>query len=184
MFIFAQKCVDMELKIINFIDENGKQIADTENVTGKIGDTYTSKEKEIKGYILTKTPENANGTMKDEKTIVDYVYKTKDAKVIVKYVDSNNKEISESKTINGKYFEKYDTSGKTISGYSLKKTPENASGIMNEDEIIVTYVYEKKVTELPKTGNTKTIIISGIGIISIYAIVIKKILKSDKYRGY
>ncbi|MBP3832108.1 MAG: MucBP domain-containing protein [Clostridia bacterium] len=170
--------------VINYIDENGKQIADTENVTGKIGDTYTSKEKEIKGYILTKTPENANGTMKDEKTIVDYVYKTKDAKVIVKYVDSNNKEISESKTINGKYFEKYDTSGKTISGYSLKKTPENASGIMNEDEIIVTYVYEKKVTELPKTGNTKTIIISGIGIISIYAIVIKKILKSDKYRGY
>lgn len=170
--------------VINYIDENGKQIADTENVTGKIGDTYTSKEKEIKGYILTRTPENANGTMKDEKTIVDYVYKTKDAKVIVKYVDSNNKEISESKTINGKYFEKYDTSGKTISGYSLKKTPENASGIMNEDEIIVTYVYEKKVTELPKTGNTKTIIISGIGIISIYAIVIKKILKSDKYRGY
>lgn len=170
--------------VINYIDENGKQIADTENVTGKIGDPYTSKEKEIKGYTLVKTPENANGTMNDEKTIVDYVYKTKDAKVIVKYLDSDNKEISKSKTINGKYFDKYDTSGKTISGYSLKKTPENASGIMDEDEIIVTYVYEKKVTELPKTGNTKAILISSICMIGMYAIVIKKILKSDKYTGY
>lgn len=170
--------------VINYIDENGKQIESTENVTGKIGDTYTSKEKEIKGYILTKTPENANGTMQDENTIVNYVYKEKDAKVIVKYVDSNNKEISDSNVINGKYFQKYDTSGKTISGYSLKKTPENASGIMNEDETIVTYVYEKNVTELPKTGHTKTIIIASICIIGMYAIVIRRILGSDKYRGY
>ena len=172
--------------VINYLDENGKQIASSLNLTGKIGDAYTSNKKDIEGYVLTKTPENAKGIMEEETTIVDYIYKEKDARVIVKYVDSNNKEISKSNTISGKYFDKYDTSGKTISGYSLKKTPYNASGTMDEDETIVTYVYEKTKNDmtLPDTGHTPKIVLLSIFILSINAIVIKKILKSDKYNGY
>ena len=57
---------------------------------------------------------------------------------------------------------------------------------MDEDETIVTYVYEKTKNDmtLPDTGHTPKIVLLSIFILSINAIVIKKILKSDKYNGY
>ena len=111
----------------------------------------------------------------------------KDAKVIVKYVDSNNKEISSRDTINGKLFQSYTTSGKSINGYKLKTTPTNASGKMNEAETVVTYVYEDVTIApiiLPQTGDSSPLIILSILAVCICAFVFKKILKSDKYKWH
>ena len=132
----------------NYIDEDGKQISKSEPKTGKIGDEYTTESKEIEGYELTAVPVNSSGKMTVEPTIVNYVYKLKDAKVIVKYVDTDGKEISDNTTINGKYFGEYDTSGKEIANYKIAKIPENSSGVMNKDEITVIYVYDLKSTSV------------------------------------
>ncbi|HFI0240481.1 TPA: MucBP domain-containing protein, partial [Streptococcus suis] len=41
---------------------------------GKVGDSYTSEGKVIKGYLLKEVPSNATGTMVEGGTIVTYVY--------------------------------------------------------------------------------------------------------------
>ncbi|PEF44623.1 hypothetical protein CON22_20790 [Bacillus cereus] len=55
-------------------DEDGKEVAPSEKLTGKEGETYKSKAKEIKDYTLKETPTNANGEFTSEAQTVRYVY--------------------------------------------------------------------------------------------------------------
>lgn len=52
----------------NYVDQNGKQIADPAVVAknAKDGDKYTSTAKVIDGYYLTATPSNATGWREDD----------------------------------------------------------------------------------------------------------------------
>ena len=129
---------------VNYLDEDGKQIADSVPKDGKVGDDYTSEQKEIDGYEIKTVPDNAKGKMKEEPTIVNYIYKLKPAKVIVKYVDTKGKEIADGTTIDGKFFDKYETESKDIPNYKLITVPENATGTMDKAETTVTYVYDLK----------------------------------------
>lgn len=67
-------------------------------------------------------------------------------KVIIKYIDEETgKEISKQDIIEGIINTSYETNSKQIEGYELleNKLPENAKGIMTEDDIIVIYYYKK-----------------------------------------
>lgn len=70
--------------------------------------------------------------------------------VITKFVDANGNELADSVTATGLVGSSYITTAKPISGYTLKTTPQNASGLYINGTITVTYVYEKNTT----TGNT------------------------------
>lgn len=70
--------------------------------------------------------------------------------VITKFVDANGNELTDSVTATGLVGSSYITTAKPISGYTLKTTPQNASGLYINGTITVTYVYEKNTT----TGNT------------------------------
>lgn len=128
----------------NYKDESGQKIAESETINGKVLDHYQTTEKSIYGYELTKTPTNATGTMTEAPITVDYIYRLKDAKVTVKWVDDSGKDLATSQNITGKVFDQYNTEEKTFYGYRLTATPENASGTMTEEPITVTYVYTKK----------------------------------------
>lgn len=134
--------------IANYVDEKGKEIADTETMKGKVFDAYQTKSKDIYGYELVKIPDNHSGTMKEEPVIVMYRYRLKEATVIAKYVDKEGKELAESETIKGKVFEHYQTESKEIYGYQLKEKPENQVGTMKEEPITVIYVYQLKDTSI------------------------------------
>ena len=129
--------------VVNYITEDGQPMCDAVTITGKVFDEYETEEKSFTGYELTAMPENASGTMSEETIVVNYIYKLKDASVLVQYVDDKGTKLTDDVTINGKCFEIYTTEAKDFYGYTLTETPFNASGRMGEEQIIVTYVYTK-----------------------------------------
>ena len=129
--------------VAQYVDEEGKELAEKETIPGKVFDQYQTQTKDIYGYQLTKTPENQAGTMKEEPTIVTYLYQLKDATVVVRYIDEEGKEITDSETIKGKVFDSYTSNAKIIKGYALIETPSNATGTMEEKKTSVVYRYRK-----------------------------------------
>ncbi|RSU09026.1 MucBP domain-containing protein, partial [Vagococcus elongatus] len=61
--------------IVKYVDESGKELAESEELTEKVGIVYETKAKAIDGYELVDTPVNATGTYTEEEIVVTYVYK-------------------------------------------------------------------------------------------------------------
>ncbi|UWF31802.1 BspA family leucine-rich repeat surface protein [Lactiplantibacillus plantarum] len=62
--------------------------------------------------------------------------------VLVKYVDGDGVEIADEETSSGTSGDAYQTTAKTIDGYTLHTTPTNATGTYDASTITVTYVYD------------------------------------------
>lgn len=62
---------------VNYQDELGAKISETEVLTGEIGETYTTVAKTIDGYTLIKSPINASGIFNENPQTVTYVSITK-----------------------------------------------------------------------------------------------------------
>ena len=77
-------------------------------------------------------------------------------KVVVSYVDTNGTSIADSVTKTGNAGTSYTTSAKTISGYTLKTTPSNATGTYTSATISVKYIYTKNATTSYKPVITLT----------------------------
>ncbi|NMP59795.1 WxL domain-containing protein [Enterococcus mundtii] len=60
--------------IIKFVDQDGLEILQSENLTGLVGDNYQTAYREISGYTLSEIPENSSGLFTEETQIVKYVY--------------------------------------------------------------------------------------------------------------
>ncbi|WP_409021626.1 MucBP domain-containing protein [Dellaglioa sp. P0083] len=129
---------------VKYVDENGKSVADSKELTGDFGDVYTSDAAVVSGWTLKETPSNASGKFTADKQTVTYVYERADAAdVTVKYVDTDGKELATSDALSGKVSNPYSTTAKNIAGWTLKETPTNATGTFTETAQTVTYVYEK-----------------------------------------
>ena len=63
--------------------------------------------------------------------------------VVVKYVDESGNDIATSTSLTGNVGSSYSTSAVSVSGYTLKTTPTNATGTYTSSTITVTYVYSK-----------------------------------------
>ncbi|MBC1402647.1 MucBP domain-containing protein [Listeria booriae] len=59
---------------VQYVDESGTAIAPQDILTGKFGQSYTSKAKVLSGYVLTETPMNATGIFTDQAQTVRYRY--------------------------------------------------------------------------------------------------------------
>ncbi|ECC1497535.1 cell surface protein [Listeria monocytogenes] len=136
---------------VNYVDEAGAEIHESQTVSGNVGDDYdvTTPEFElsIDKYELDteQMPTNGIGTLSSEAQTVTYVYKKMEgAPVTVKYVDENDNEITTSDTLTGKLDDSYQTKAKDIAGFTLDKSklPANASGVFEKDAQTVTYVYQ------------------------------------------
>ena len=177
--------------IATYSDEDGNKLADDVNVKTDeyAGEDYTTEAKQIRPiydvetvngltktttttYELIKTPENANGKVVAETTIVvPYVYRkvvTVDIKgsVIATYKDEEGNILaSEEKVITnqnaGTYYaaaakdiqasatSKVTENGRevTLITYELIKTPDNETGeVVGGETLVVPYVYRKVVT--------------------------------------
>lgn len=134
--------------VAKYVDATGKEIALRSTVSGEVGKDFKVDPKAIPGYAYQKT-EGANiGKYEAGIKTVTFVYK-EDVQaqapliggVIVKYVDSNGKEISDRVAKSGKVGEDYKTEWKTIPGYGLMSVSSNANGKFSEGISIVTYTY-------------------------------------------
>ncbi|MHC5251029.1 MucBP domain-containing protein [Listeria kieliensis] len=129
---------------VNYLDENQQPIADSETLTGNVGESYTSTPKDITGWTLTEIPNNATGTFTDQPQTVTYVYEKADGgNITVNYQDADGNELAPSETVSGKYGDAYTTTEKGITGWTLTETPSNATGTFTDQPQTVTYVYEK-----------------------------------------
>lgn len=89
--------------------------------------------------------------------------------VTSRYIDLNHPEIvlADPVVTYGTMGENYTTSAKTIEGYKLDATPENATGIINNETVDVTYYYRKKskvtINYLDTAGTklTSSIVLDG-----------------------
>ncbi|EAE7734758.1 LPXTG cell wall anchor domain-containing protein [Listeria monocytogenes] len=125
-------------------DENGNELATSETISGKSGENYQTTEKTITNYKLKEIEGQASGQFGDSDTTVTYVYEKADgAPVTVKYVDGDGNELATSNTLNGKIDAPYQSTAKSLSGWTVKTTPANANGVFTDTNQTVTYVYEK-----------------------------------------
>ena len=60
---------------VRYVNEDDEDIIPPEQLTGKIDDSYTTKNKTFKGYDLKKIPDNAEGTFTNQPQTVVYEYK-------------------------------------------------------------------------------------------------------------
>ncbi|EGK1784994.1 LPXTG cell wall anchor domain-containing protein [Listeria monocytogenes] len=125
-------------------DENGNELATSETISGKSGENYQTTEKTITNYKLKEIEGQASGQFGDSDTTVTYVYEKADgAPVTVKYLDGDGNELATSDTLNGKIDAPYQSTAKSITGWTVKTTPANANGVFTNANQTVTYVYEK-----------------------------------------
>ncbi|EAH3957224.1 LPXTG cell wall anchor domain-containing protein, partial [Listeria monocytogenes] len=131
---------------IHYVDEDNKQLSSTTEISGTIGDNYTTEPKTIEGYTLTTTPNNATGTFTTGSQTVTYVY-TKNIEaaqpITVNYVDANGKTLAPSETLNGNVGDTYKATAKQINGYTLSAEPTNATGPFTSSAQTVNYIYTK-----------------------------------------
>ena len=192
--IIRKDSIDNEEKedakvIVKYLDQNGLSIAPETVIRGKVNDKYSVDAKSIEGYKLSSSSKNTSGVMTKDEIEVLFIYDIdansdkNDGTVVVKYVDTEGKTISDSTVIKGKIGTKYDVKAKTIDGYEFTELPKNAQGkIEKYSEVILVYkkagVADAKVTVkyLDKDGleiAPENIITGKVG--EIYEISVKTI---------
>lgn len=157
-YVYTKNIVAAEPVTVNYVDDTGKMLAPSETLNGNVGDTYNATAKQIEGFTLSAEPTNATGQFTSSAQTVNYIYTKNPAPekgiVEIHYVDENNKQLSSATEISGKVGDNYSTEPKTIDGYTLKITPDNATGTFTTVSQTVTYVYTKNIeTAQPITVN-------------------------------
>ena len=133
-------------------------------------DGYTTEAKNFDLYELVEIPDNAEGQLTEETTIVNYVYRLKKGIVTVKFVDKDGNEIADSIILKGSVGTDWETSAIDIEGYFLIGN-ETATGQFELQNGEIVFVYdvisdekiEKNVIEKVQTG-------TAIGIIAILSL--------------
>ncbi|MDO4283184.1 MAG: VWA domain-containing protein [Clostridia bacterium] len=141
------------------------------------GETVTAIPKMFENYVLN---ENVEGTVLEDiigennRVVLKLYYQIQRSKVIVKYVDKNGNEIANEEIIEGIPGNKYSILRKKIEGYqAYGEDPENKEGIYADEDIVVTFIYEKESNTYEKIVDTSDInIIFYITILLVSAITI------------
>ncbi|WP_221638660.1 MucBP domain-containing protein, partial [Paenilisteria weihenstephanensis] len=142
---------------VHYTSSTGKTLAPAETLTGKLDATYTAKTREIPGYILTKQPENAQGSFTDAAQTVNFMYAATAGKPItVQYVDEQGKALAPETQLDGTFDDTYQAEAPTIAHYTLQHTPANASGTFTLASQTVTYRYAQTQGQTVTVSYTDT----------------------------
>ena len=161
---------------VKYIDENtSKEIVPSIVTTYKEGDSYDSENKALDKYTYTGDTGNTKGIVGREEIEVIYKYKKNSYGVEIRHIDqATNRIIAESTFITGLEMDEYTSNPQEIEEYELVKIPENSSGNMAVDRIVVIYEYRKNYNVLTRyidenSGNV------------LHEEVIEKYKQGDKY---
>ncbi|MCO5475791.1 hypothetical protein IGJ28_002694 [Enterococcus sp. AZ091] len=132
---------------VRHVDESGNEIANTVLLNGYQGESYIAEAKNISGWELMTTPQNAAGTFTGVDQTVVFTYKRIPAgEVLVKYVDESGNDVAESATLTGYYGDTYTAEAKTIEGWELITVPDNVSGTFSDTGQTVVFVYQRQLS--------------------------------------
>ena len=134
--------------IVEYQDEEGNDLVPKEYLSGKIDTSYETQVKQIPGWTLKTIPDNAKGKFEEYEQTVTYIYEVANAApVIVKYVDEEGNNLATPEYLYGKIGAEYATKPKVFDNWTLKVTPENATGLFNKEVQQVIYEYAQDILE-------------------------------------
>ena len=138
-----------------YIDKTTNKILDKDIFSGAVGNKLSVKAKDVEGYTLVESPEKLEYTLTEDLQIVNFYY-MKNANVIAKYLDENDKmEISEKEITKYKEGDEYSTTKKEIPNYTFTRVEGHPSGKIGRETINVNYYYkyncELKINYIDKT---------------------------------
>ena len=125
--------------------DNGK-VSEDKIIEGKVGKEYhtTPPDNVDNDYELIKVDGDPDGIITQELKTISYIYKKKNGKVIVRYVDKDsNKKLYDDEVIEGKIGDKANIKPKEVPYYNLVEEPKDIE--ITSKEQIVTYSYKKKI---------------------------------------
>ena len=125
--------------------DNGK-VSEDKIIEGKVGKEYhtTPPDNVDNDYELIKVDGDPDGIITQEPKTISYIYKKKNGKVIVRYVDKDsNKKLYDDEVIKGKIGDKANIKPKEVPYYNLVEEPKDVE--ITSKEQIVTYSYKKKI---------------------------------------
>ena len=125
--------------------DNGK-VSEDKVIKGKVGEEYhtTPPDNVDNDYELIKVDGDPDGIITQEPKTISYIYKKKNGKVIVKYIDKDsNKKLYDDEVIEGKIGDKANIKPKEVPYYNLVEEPKDVE--ITSKEQIVTYSYKKKI---------------------------------------
>ena len=125
--------------------DNGK-VSEDKIIEGKVGEEYhtTPPDNVDNDYELIKVDGDPDGVITQEPKTISYIYKKKNGKVIVKYVDKDsNKKLYDDEVIEGKIGDRANIKPKEVPYYNLVEEPKDVE--ITSKEQIVTYSYKKKI---------------------------------------
>ncbi|RJC35520.1 hypothetical protein D3B58_14560, partial [Listeria monocytogenes] len=128
--------------------------ADSQIVSGNIGDSYDVSGEEYKlkiaGYTFQEVKGEVTGILTDKEQSVTYIYtknpvKAKD--LTVNYQDVEGNKVADSQIVSGNIGDSYDVSGEEyklkIAGYTFQEVKGEVTGGLTDKEQTVTYIYTK-----------------------------------------
>lgn len=166
---------------ITYEDESGKELAISEQLTGKIGSSYQIEQKAIEGYVLKEIQGSKTGYFTEANQQVRLIYAkttTDEQKTIIPDKPTTDK--------NGKNFTKPEkrldeiTNKPIISGNSKKPELKPIVATRAAAKQAADQVTEKSNLQLPATGDTSTIFYPLIGLLMISTIYLFKRKKRTK----
>jgi len=125
--------------------DNGK-VSEDKVIEGKVGEEYhtTPPDNVDNDYELIKVDGDPDGVITQEPKTISYIYKKKNGKVIVRYVDKDsNKKLYDDEVIEGKIGDKANIKPKEVPYYNLVEELKDVE--ITSKEQIVTYSYKKKI---------------------------------------
>lgn len=128
---------------VKYVDKTGAKLLEPTVIDGYEGKEYSIYPKKIDGYVCEM--QNLNGKMNagDEERVLTY---NKLGTVTTSYVNEiTGENIENDVVITSAFGQAYKTEEKSIEGYELSKVEGETEGIINSDNISVTYYYKKKV---------------------------------------
>ena len=125
--------------------DNGK-VSEDKIIEGKVGEEYhtTPPDNVDNDYELIKVDGDPDGVITQEPKTISYIYKKKNGKVIVRYVDKDsNKKLYDDEVIEGKIGDRANIKPKEVPYYNLVEEPKDIE-ITSKEQIVI-YSYKKKI---------------------------------------
>ena len=152
---------------VNYLDTYGNAIADSTEVSGKLGDEYSVEAKKVESYILSKNPFNRKGNFDMSEQSVDFVYE-KDTTTVDENSDGQNVVVTiyKNKDVNVEDYKliikTVDEDGNAVTGTGYKTINANNAVLRSSVDYTGNYVVgcitlDSVGTEKYKTSELKCV---------------------------
>lgn len=143
---------------VYYKDIVGNIVAQTQTITGFVGETYSTTQLTVEGYDFVSVTPNASGVFTEEPIEVTYTYKEQEVvygSVTVKYLDANNVKLKDDVVITQPVGTPYTASQDVIEGYTFDRVVGDATGIITVEPKEVIFYYNEEVVILYGTVTVK-----------------------------